>query len=268
MSWMQRCAQMATVSALVVTATVACAARGTFERTLQVHGPVMLNVTSTAGDIQVQPGDGQVHIVGHVYAGNGWGSGNAEERLQQVLKNPPVEQSGNVIRVGHGMELNNISIDYSITVPKGTQVEASSTSGDISVSGLGGPLRASTTSGGIHANDLNGTVSLHDTSGDIRASIDQSPSVDVGDTSGSITLNNVHGMLQAGSVSGDISVSGAPMDGWRLHSVSGDVTLNTNGSGPFVVHASSVSGSIHNSHAGGSGATVRISTVSGDIVVH
>lgn len=269
MSSLQRCAQVLAISALLMTATVACAAKGQFERTLQVHGPVQLHVASASGDIHVRPGDdGQVHIVGHVYAGNGWSFQSAEERLREVLDHPPVEQMGSVIEVGHSLHLNNVSIDYYITVPKGTEVEADSASGDIYVDGVEGSLRADSASGDIHASGLNGPAYLHDTSGDIRASIDQASSVDAQDISGDITLHNVRGMLHAGTVSGDLTVSGAPSEGWRLHAVSGDVTLNTGGAGPFVVHASSVSGDVHNSHAGGSGPTVRVDTVSGDIVVH
>jgi|GEM_PF-1239319 len=269
MSGWQRCAQVLAVSALLMTATLACAAKGQFERTLTVHGPVELHVASASGDIHVRPGDdGEVHVVGHVYADNGWGFASAADRLREVLDHPPVEQMGNVIEVGHSLHLNNISVDYYITVPKGTEVEANSASGDIYVEGVEGALRAESASGDLHASGVNGTAFLHDTSGDIDASIDESPNVEAQDISGDVTLHNVRGMLHAGTVSGDLTVSGAPQDGWRLHSVSGDVELNTGGAEPFVVHASSVSGDIQNSHGGGNGPTVRVDTVSGDITVH
>jgi hypothetical protein len=269
MSSLQRIAQMVGVSALLMTATVACAAKGQFERTLPVSGPVELHVASASGDIHVRPGnDGEVQIVGHVYAGNGWGFESPEERIREVVDHPPVDQMGSVIEVGHSLHVNNVSIDYYITVPKGTEVEANSASGDIYVEGVEGPLRAESASGDLHASGVNGTTFLHDTSGDIRATIDQAPNVEAQDISGDITLRHVRGMLHASTVSGDLTVSGAPADGWRLHSVSGDVELNTSGAGPFVVHATSVSGDIHNSHGGGNGPTVRVATVSGDITVH
>jgi len=264
-----RCAQVLGFSALLMSATVACAAKGEFERTLPVSGPVELHVASASGDIHVRPGsDGEVHIVGHVYAGNEWSFSNAEERLHAVLDHPPIDQMGSVIEVGHSLHENNVSIDYYITVPKGTEVEANSASGDIYVDGVEGALRARSASGDLHASGVKGPLYLHDTSGDIRASIDQSPNVEAQDISGDITLNNVRSMLQANTVSGDLTISGAPADGWRLHSVSGDVTLHTAGAGPFQVIANTVSGDIHNSHSGGSGPTLRIDTVSGDIVVH
>jgi hypothetical protein len=264
-----RMAQVLGISALLMTATAACAAKGEFERTLPVSGPVELHVASASGDIHVRPGsDGEVHIVGHVYADNGWGFASAADRLREVLDHPPVDQMGSVIEVGHSLHLNNVSIDYYITVPKGTEVEANSASGDIYVEGVEGGLRAESASGDLHASGVNGTAFLHDTSGDIEASIDESPNVEAQDISGDVTLHHVRGMLHASTVSGDLTVSGAPQDGWRLHTVSGDVELKTAGAGPFVVHASSVSGDIHNSHGGGNGPTVRIDTLSGDITVH
>ena len=86
----------------------AFAAEKTFDRTLTVNGPVTLHVSTGAGYIHVSPGsDSQVHIVGHVKGSNSWwGGGSSDEAVAKVADNPPIDQAGNIIRVGeeHGGE--------------------------------------------------------------------------------------------------------------------------------------------------------------------
>src|SRR4051812_3677374 len=111
------------VAAAAMLLVPACvfAAEGNFEKTLTVSATPTLNVSTGSGYIHINPGtDNQIHIVGHVKAGSGWMSGSgksAEERVNEVVKNPPIEQTGNIIRVGKDQHMNNISIDYDITAP-------------------------------------------------------------------------------------------------------------------------------------------------------
>src|SRR5579859_5597878 len=90
--------------AVVVVATAAFAAEGEFHRTLKVSGAVNLQVETGSGSIQVRNGgSSEVQVTGHIRESN-WGifadhpSQGAIERLQN---NPPIEQSGNDIRIGH-----------------------------------------------------------------------------------------------------------------------------------------------------------------------
>src|SRR6202451_3975138 len=97
----------------------AFAAEKSFDRTLTVNGPVTLHVSTGAGYIHVSPGsDSQVHIVGHVKGSNSWwGGGSSGEAVARVADNPPIDQAGNIIRVGegHSDEYHHVSIDYEIT---------------------------------------------------------------------------------------------------------------------------------------------------------
>src|ERR1700758_4571842 len=97
-------------AAILVTMTMclpaAFAAEKSFDRTLSVNGPVTLHVSTGSGYIRVSPGsDNQVHIVGHVKSGGnnswlGWGGGSSDEAVQRVTDHPPIDQAGNIIRVG------------------------------------------------------------------------------------------------------------------------------------------------------------------------
>ena len=71
---------------------------------------------------------------------------------QEDRGNPPIQQSGNQIRIGHidDPELrHNISISYEVVVPAETDLRVQSGSGDQKVEGIRGPLEVSSGSGGL-----------------------------------------------------------------------------------------------------------------------
>jgi|HubBroStandDraft_5_1064220.scaffolds.fasta_scaffold10555_5 DUF4097 and DUF4098 domain-containing protein YvlB len=272
------------VTVLLLAPAALLAADGTFEKTLQTNGAVTLNVNTGAGYIHVTPGsDSNVHIIGHVHAAklNSWiDSGSPEERVREVVSNPPIEQSGNNINIGKHTDYKNISIDYEVTTPKGTDLTATSGSGDIRVADLNGPARLNTGSGSIDASGLSGRTSLETGSGDIRAQMQSSTSVKAQTGSGTIRLKNVQGELYAETGSGDMEIQGQPTSNWRLQTGSGSVTLNT-GNSRFSLDAQTGSGSVHSDppitthgsferhhitgDVNGGGPTVRVETGSGDI---
>ena len=274
------------VAALVALApVVARAADGTFDKTLHVNGQVMLSVATGSGHIHVSPGSaGEVHIVGHVHANN-WGfGGSTEERVKAVVDRPPIEQTGNIITVGkHADWVRNVSIDYEITMPRGTQLEASSGSGDLQLNDTGGPVKASTGSGDIQASGATGMVDLGTGSGEIHAELHAANDVKAHTGSGSIRLQGVDGSLYAHTGSGDIEVGGHPGSAWKIETGSGTVTINSGGA-HFTLDASTGSGSVHSDpplsmhgsidrhhvqgEINGGGPTVRVSTGSGDIRIH
>lgn len=276
------------VTALLLSPAALLAADGTFDKTLQTGGNVTLNVSTGSGYIHIMPGsDSSVHIIGHVHAAkwNSWiDMGSPEERVQKVVANPPIEQAGSIINIGkHTEEYKNISIDYDITTPKGTNLAANSGSGDIHVSDLNGPAKLDTGSGSIEASGLSGRTSLETGSGDIRAQLQSPSGVKAQTGSGSIRLNGVQGDLYAETGSGDMEIQGQPTANWKLQTGSGSITLNT-GSSRFSLDAETGSGSIHSDppitmhgslehhhitgDVNGGGPTVRVETGSGDIRIH
>ena len=274
------------IAALAVSPVCLLAADGTFDKTLHVSGTPTLNVSTGSGYVHVSPGsDNEVHIIGHVHAGHGWGDwGSPEERVKQVVAEPPIEQSGNDITIGKHREYHNVSIDYDITTPKGTSLDAGSGSGDLKISDLGGSLKANTGSGSIEATGLSGRVVLETGSGDIHADMSSAPDVKAETGSGSIRLRGVTGGLYAQTGSGDIEISGQPGSNWKLETGSGSVTLNTGSSARFTLDATTGSGSIHSDppltthgslekhhitgDVNGGGPTVRVETGSGDVRIH
>src|SRR5438034_10043557 len=112
--------------------TAAAYAEGSFQRTLQVTGPVNLDVSTGSGSIQIRTGGtNQVQVTGHIKTRD-WLGGNGEEKVKQIQANPPIQQSGNVIRIGHidDSELRrNVSISYELLVPGETQLHSQTGSG-------------------------------------------------------------------------------------------------------------------------------------------
>lgn len=282
---MLRSSAFAVATMIALAPVAAHAASGTFDKTLQVSGSVMLSVATGAGYVHVSSGSGnEVHIVGHVHA-NDWGfGGSAEDRVRAVVGRPPIEQTGNVITIGkHADWIHNVSIDYDITTPRGTQLEANSGSGDLRLVDVGGPLKAGTGSGSIEATGATGAVDLGTGSGDIRADLHAANDVKAHTGSGTIHLDGVDGSLYAHTGSGDIEASGHPGSGWKIETGSGTVTINSGGA-RFTLDASTGSGSVHSdppltTHGSlerhhvqgdinGGGPTVRVSTGSGDIRIH
>jgi hypothetical protein len=269
---------------LAVAALPALAAEATFDRTLQVSGRVTLHVSTGSGNIHITPGNGsQIHIVGHVKSSHGWGSGDQEDRVRQIAANPPIEQTGSIIRIGaHNENMHNISIDYEIQAPANAYLEATSGSGDIEDDGVGENARISTGSGNIHASGLNDGFSVETGSGDIVAEESGSGDVHAHTGSGNIELKNLSGGLRAETGSGDIKLAGQPKAGWHVTTGSGNVEYWTSQS-PFDLEASTGSGDIHvegtmetvhsdhhslNAKLHGGGPSVRIETGSGDIRLH
>ena len=269
------------IAGLALAALPALASEANFERNLTVNGRVELTVSTGSGHIYLTRGSGtQVHISGHVKSN--WGAN--EERVQEIAKNPPIEQTGNIIRIGtHHENFRNISIDYDIQAPADAFLEASSGSGDIKDDGVGDNAKLNTGSGTIHATGLHGGFKVGTGSGDIYAEQTGEGDVRAQTGSGTIQLKDIRGGLHAGTGSGDIKISGSPSSDWKLETGSGSIEFSPGNTG-FVLDASTGSGSVHSDHemtvqgsfdrhhitgkVNGGGPTVRIQTGSGDVRVH
>jgi DUF4097 and DUF4098 domain-containing protein YvlB len=266
---------------LALAAVPALATEQTFERSLTVNGHVELSVATGSGNIHLVQGSGnQIHIVGRVKSN--WGG--SDEKVREIAANPPIEQTGNIVRIGsHHENLHNISIDYEIQAPADAFLEAGSGSGNVTDDGVGQNAKLNTGSGNVHATGLRGSFTVGTGSGDVYAEQTSAGDVKAETGSGNIELRNIKGGLKAETGSGDIKVGGMPEAAWHLQTGSGNAELWV-GDAPMTLDAESGSGGIHTDHEmltqgsndkhhvtgklNGGGPTVRIETGSGDIRVH
>ncbi len=278
------------------------ASDGHFDRTLQVSGTVNLDVTTGSGDITVRTGSGSQVVVHGTIHSNGWFG--SDDAVRQVESNPPIQQSGNSIRIGYNLPQDvarRLSISYEITVPADTKLQAHSGSGNVDATGTrleaqlvtgSGDIRARDLGHGLHAQTGSGNIRVEDVaapfqaqtgSGDIEGSLTGSGDVDAHTGSGTIQLKGVKGALRARTGSGNIEADGSVAGAWQLQSSSGNVRLVVGSGKGFNLKAHTSSGSIHselpimvqgsvggkelNGTVGGGGPDVEASTSSGDIEI-
>jgi DUF4097 and DUF4098 domain-containing protein YvlB len=268
--------------ALFLAPALTLAADNSFERTFTVSGTTRLDLSNGSGNVEIRgSADGKVHIYGKVTAG--WSLfGNADKNIGEVAANPPIEQSGDTIRIGKNSSwLKNVGIDYKIEVPRETEIDAgvasggvtidnvrgpvkassasgylhiyrverdtqvSAASGSIDVASIGGFLRVSSASGDIVVANVKGAVSVNAASGSIRVE-NPEDRVDASAASGSIDINGAKADLKVHAISGSINVSGDPSTNrlWELKSVSGSVNLRVPPNSSFLLSAEATSGDI------------------------
>ncbi|HEY1802792.1 MAG TPA: DUF4097 family beta strand repeat-containing protein [Terriglobales bacterium] len=261
------------------------ASEGSFHRIISVTGAVNLDIATGSGNVNVRTGGGnQVQITGHIRAGSWMGdSAEAEGKVKKLEANPPIQQSGNDIRIGHidDPELrHNVSISYEVVVPENTQLHSHTGSGDQQIDGLHGMVEVGSGSGRLTVSDIgdsvraeagSGDVEIHDVKGNLHAKTGSGTihAVQIaggfeGETgSGNITLEQVsegsvrahtgsgdlelhilRGSLDAQTGSGTISVDGDPTGAWTLHTGSGDVHLKLTAAASFDLDARTSSGEL------------------------
>jgi Putative adhesin len=273
---------------LTLAAATAFAADGNFERTLSAGSSPNVSVSTGSGQIRLHPGSGdQIHIVAHLHSSHGWMSGGSDtdSRIQQIINNPPIVQSGNDITIGerHNNDLfRNISIDYDITLPRASTINSTTGSGDVDIQDVGASVKAQSGSGNVHVHGVQGMTTLGTGSGDIELQQTGPGDVKAETGSGNIQLHGLSGALKASTGSGDITAEGQPTSDWKLSTGSGNVHLTVGnahfnldadtGSGNIsVAQPMTMQGSLNRHHVsaivGGGGPTLRIGTGSGDIQI-
>jgi DUF4097 and DUF4098 domain-containing protein YvlB len=262
---------------------VGSSASGSFNRTLNVTGPIRLEVANAAGDVAISgSADGRVHVTADVRA-SGFTFVNPQKHIDELVANPPIEQKGDIVRIGKDLtRLRNITISYTIEVPRETEVSTTVASGSQSIHGVRGPVKLVGVTGAIRVNQIDGFAQLTTVSGSIDAS-EMGDDVRATSASGKVTLSNVNGdvsinavsgssqvtklggRVEATTASGSIDVVGAKSDVkihaasghvavqgdpgattyWNLNTVSGSVRLSVPQSTNFQLSAEAVSGQIH-----------------------
>lgn len=203
------------------------AENGNFDRTLTVTGAVHLEVTNGSGNVQITGGSpGQVRIHGDVRLSNWlWGS---KDTLSEIIAHPPIEQSGNVIRIGaeHDRDtMRNVTISYTIEVPEQTEVESAVGSGNQSVRKIRGPAKLTTGSGNLFAESIHDDALLTSGSGSIRTS-EVGGEVRATSGSGTVDLAGVHGDIRTTTGSGTITIA---QPSGRVTAKTGSGSINIRG---------------------------------------
>ena len=246
--------QLGVIVALAVLASAGCdvyagaPAEGRFDRTLNVTGPVNLDIRTGSGGIHIAAGPtNSVHVVARVRA-NDWFDSDPARRVREIEANPPIQQDGNTIRIGQvgDTELyRRVRIEYEVTVPEATTVSSTAGSGGQTIRHVHGSVHATAGSGGIRIDDTQGDV--HATAG-----------------SGGIRLTGVRGAVVARAGSGGIHVSIADNLPFELDASAGSGGIANHQ--PMTPIGGISRHRVHGTVRGG-GPRVELSTGSGGIVI-
>lgn len=249
-------------------ACVGPAARGSFDRTLEVSGPVRLFLTNGSGWARIAAGPpGQVHIHAEFQV-RAWLWENPSQRVTAITQNPPIHQQGGFVRIGfERLGSRAVSVDYTIEAPPDAQVRLQNGSGDLTVAGLAGPVEATTGSGNVTLQQISGDVRATAGSGDIHlGGIKGSAEITTG--SGDVAITSVGGRVRVDTGSGDITLAGpggavAVRNGSgdiRVSGAAADLTIHS-GSGDLAVSGSPAAGAYWELHTGSG--TVGLSVPAG-----
>ncbi len=174
--------------------------------------------------------------------------------------------------------------DFDITVPRALAMHIKGMSGDVAVSDLSGGVEIMNLSGDVIVQRTSGIMTIESKSGDIEI-LDCEGELRAHSLSGDIDLEHLKSvMVQAHTVSGDVSAEIAPEGPAEidLQSTSGDITLRVPEECGIAFAAETTSGEIScklpaqidskstgrmSGSLNGGGATARLRTKSGDVVL-
>jgi Putative adhesin len=206
-------------------------AEGSFDKTLNVSGMIDLDVSTGSGSIVIRQGTGgRVEIHGQVRASNnGFQSDrDAENAVRRIESSPPIEQSGQSIRIGRIPDREteqHVSVSYEIVTPAQSNVVAHSGSGSLSIEGMSGRVNAGTGSGGITLRNINGDLQANTGSGSIHAT-------------------GLRGGLRMTTGSGAIQAEGEQTAPWELQTGSGGIDIHLPKTASFDLAAHTGSGNV------------------------
>lgn len=254
---------LALFAALVVLAgcNVGPAVTGSFDRSFSVNGPIRLELTNAAGDVNITEGPaGTVTIHAEVRA-SGFGFEDPQKRLSDITSNPPVDKRGDTIRIGKEFShMRNVAIAYSIQVPHDTEISSTVASGAQTIRNVRGPVKVQAASGSIRVEKIDrdvqlstasGSISANDVGGDARVS-SASGSVTVSGIKGDVSVKAVAGVIrvsqpggrvEASTASGEAEIQGAAKD-VKAHAASGRVYVEGNPGADSFWELKTVSGGV------------------------
>jgi len=245
----------------------------TFEERLTVSEPLVLDVETGSGSIEVRSGSNdEVTVTGEIHVQRRflWGKPrNADELIQEIKDNPPIELNDGRLRISQVKKRklrNSISISYEIVVPSGTEVFAESGSGSILIAdiaapvdahagsgrvvlnNIAGPAKAQTGSGAIRAENVSGEFNGKSGSGSIHLEQTGPGNVVVSTGSGSSKLTGIVGSVRASAGSGRITIEGRQEGEWKVDTGSGSVYVSLPQDAAFELDAETGSGGINVDH--------------------
>ena len=157
------------------------------------------------------------------------------------------------------------SVRLEVRVPRGSELEVSGVSADITSRGVSGAQQLHSVSGDINAELGSGNDEVNSVSGTINLrGSGQDGTLHVASVSGNLSVTSVAGELEARTVSGTLNAAISPARSVRLNTTNGDISLDARLAGGGSIATETVSGN-ENMKVSASGYSYEAKTFSGDI---
>lgn len=253
----------------------------TIERTFNVTRPARLTLENVSGEIHIQGGDDETISVSAVkQPGRGFDQTTIEmEQAADGAVRVATRQADDFLGRLLNLRFNGPGrVDYVVRVPRETALTLNYVSGPARVTGLHGALDLHSVDGPLDLVDVSGTLRVTTVSGAVSAArLSLAEPLRLETVSGEVDIadSRLPG-AQATTVSGDVYVESDLSTGaYRLTTVSGDVEVRLPAGTRGVVHLSSLSGTLHSDLPGvqhrpgadGTGVSLHVSSVSGDVTL-
>jgi hypothetical protein len=144
-------------------------------------------------------------------------------------------------------------VDYTIGVPPGVTLVAKSSTGDVKVSGVQGPVDVRTSTGDVDLTGTSGDLTVHTSSGDVTGTGLTSPHINarVSTADVALTFTKAPDLVDARSSTGDVRVTVPDGDAYKV-----DISTST---GDRTVRVSESAGSTR---------SITVHTSTGDVTVN
>lgn len=223
---------------------VAATVRQSKETVTTYGGVDQLRIDGSAGDIKLIAEDrDDVRVVAHTT----WAL--AEPAHSQQLAGGVLRLSGSCGFWGSfGPE--GCSTDFEIHVPRDMPIDAHVSAGDVSATGLTGPVKLGVSSGDVHADQLAGDLRIRSSSGDVTVTGYGGRDVDAGTSSGDVEVRArlAPDRLKAVTSSGDVTVAVSGSERYRVQADTGsgdqEVQVDQSLDAPRTIDARTSSGDI------------------------
>ena len=186
------------------------------ERRFEIAGMPRLRIRNVSGATSIGVGGTGEVLVRARKRVRGW----SEDRAKRLLENVEIrmeQHDDEIVIEPHLYEQERgwldlfrggrVAVDIEVTVPRESQIDATTVSGPLRVAGTRGPLEGRSVSGDVVITDVQGPVRLRSVSGDID-------------------VTSYAGQAEANSVSGDISFERSRVKRPDIVTVSGEVRLD------------------------------------------
>jgi DUF4097 and DUF4098 domain-containing protein YvlB len=219
------------------------------DQVYQVSTPAELSLNTISGQATVRATETDEIRVRATKGGSDRARGNTRIDVQREGNRVSIHTRADSSLFGGAGHLgrNMASVEYDITVPRDCAVEIKAVSADITLEGTRSQCRLQTVSGDVHIEDIEGASSVTTVSGDVAAT-------------------GLRGTLTLHTTSGDARVAESNLRDFNLHSVSGDFEVATPLMHGEHYHANTVSGDLRLTVPEGTGVTVQMRSISGEVV--